>query len=324
MSTTIEWCDETWNPTVGCTRVSDGCDRCYAIGVAHRGLSPRHRGLTKVRPPGARRPGVDWTGDVRLVHEAISRPLRWRKRRRVFVNSMSDLFHERVPDHFIDSVFAVMLITSLHECRGGHTYLLLTKRPESALVYLTAPALAERLAKEAGQMMEDGDGWHDAIWNHVREHGPTHKLIHLGVSAEDQAAWDKRVPLLLECPASVRWVSIEPQLGPIDMRGPVFRRGRIGTGRMWADAINHLDWIVCGGESGPGARPFDVAWARSIIDQCQEEATPVFIKQLGSQPRMRPRGKQMVVSLTLVDRKGGDPSEWPADLRVREYPEVTP
>lgn len=342
MTSSIEWLmnpdgseGETWNPVVGCSRVSPGCDNCYAMGVAHRNLSEQHRGLTKLRPKNASRPGVDWTGEVRTVHKALRLPLRWRKTRRVFVNSMSDLFHPGVPDHFIDSVFAVMLITSLHESRGGHTYLLLTKRPERALAYLTAPDLAERIAREAGQMMEDGDGWHDTIWSHVREHGPTHERIQLGVSAEDQATWDERVPVLLQCPAAVRWVSVEPQLGLIDP----------------CHHLVALDWIVVGGESGPRARPFDVGWARAIVEECCDAKVPVFVKQLGARPMTRanrpdemhgravngpdlewPLGTRFTTApghmgthwqgrwARLKDRKGKDMAEWPPDLRVRQYP----
>jgi protein gp37 len=205
--TTIEWTEATWNPLVGCSRVSAGCQRCYAERLVHRGLAPQHRGLTKLVGGEPR-----WTGEVRLVESALSLPLRWKTPRRVFVNSLSDLFHESVPDEWVLSIFEVM---------GGawwHTYQLLTKRPERMA------AVIERINPT---LREQGRAPFGPVWKHVW----------LGVSVEDQATADERIPLLLETPAEVRWVSAEPLLGPVDF-SPWF------PPRQPA-----LDWVVVGGES---------------------------------------------------------------------------
>jgi protein gp37 len=344
MATAIEWCDETWNPVVGCSRVSAGCDHCYAMGVAHRGLRPEHGGLTKMRPKDAKRPGVDWTGKVLAVPERLGTPLRWRKPRRVFVNSMSDLFHEALPFEFVAAVFGVMAACP------QHTFLVLTKRPARALEFFAWLHRETRdpdgewwgvggvLQVMAGAHWPDlpedeGDGIETGRFAQLVEVGEEWRPwplanVHFGVSAEDQATWDERVPLLLQCPAAVRWVSVEPMLGPIDMHTRVIG----GT------ALGFLNWIVVGGESGPGARMFDVAWARSLVQHCRDVRTPVFVKQLGAQPidaLDRDRwptgtafgepvlhGSQWRARVKLRDRKGGDMAEWPADLRVRELPEV--
>lgn len=323
-ATTIAWSDDVWNFLVGCSRVNASCDGCYAMGQAHRKMSPQHEGLTVLRPKTASRPGVDWNGKVNVVMEKIREPLRWRKPRRVFVNSMSDLFHHAVPQHVLDQAFAVMLITSLHESRGGHTYQCLTKRPSRMLAYLTNPRLRGRLALAAGRMMEDGDGWHDRIDQYIGVFGPVHPLIQLGVSVGCQAEADEFVPILQDTPAGLRWVSYEPAHGPVDfMRGGWLccRDGDVGG--------PHVDWIVVGGESGPKARRFDLAWARSTIEQCRGSGTKVFVKQLGSRPissnpdDKRHCGDTMLPSpfrMKIDDRAGADPSEWPEDLCVREWP----
>ena len=151
MSTEIAWTDETWNITVGCSRVSDGCTNCYAERFAHRGLRPEHRGLTVAGPKGPR-----WTGEVRCLPERLETPLRWRKPRRVFVDSMSDLFHEKVPDEFIDRVFAVMALCP------QHTFQVLTKRPERMLEFLSYKNADRRIGAAVLQ-------WH-------RSQGPEYRL----------------------------------------------------------------------------------------------------------------------------------------------------
>jgi protein gp37 len=230
---------------------------------------------------------------VRLVEEALDRPLNWKKPRRIFVNSMSDLFHEAVPDDWLDSIFRAMMHAP------QHIYQILTKRPERMLAYLR----------------DQGLGW---PWRHVW----------LGVSVEDQATADERIPLLLQTPAAVRWVSYEPALGPVSFRWaswePWNARKDRGEALNHLDGLRRLDWIVVGGESGPGARPFDYAWARSTITQCRTAGVPVFVKQLGARGwNTPPPGETRRMQDVFVkprDRKGGDPTEWPEDLRVREYP----
>jgi protein gp37 len=355
--TTIEWCDVVWNPIVGCSRVSAGCEHCYAERVAHRGMSAQHRGLTVMGKKGPR-----WTGEVRFLPERLAEPLSWRKPRRVFVNSMSDLFHERVSDEQIAAVFGVMAATP------QHAYQILTKRPERArdfmrwivgqdlaiedldgctpgLLHANAAALAEE-ARVGGRQRLHMESCADPS-------GPWPlPNVWLGVSVEDQRAADERIPLLLGTPAARRWVSYEPALGPIDFRewtDPYAQRQCLARYGRWGTCVDcpctsdgvrpelcvnterydhhlsetslhpRLDWIVVGGESGPGARPFDIAWARSTIEQCRSAGVPVFVKQLGAMPRWSDTPPPQW-SERIVDRKGGDPSEWPADLRVREVP----
>jgi protein gp37 len=341
MSTSIEWCDEVWNPVLGCTRVSAGCDHCYAMGVAHRKMSPQHVGLTKLRPKDARRPGVDWTGEVRTLPERLGEPLRWRKSRRVFVNSMSDLFHPIVPFEFIAAVFGVCASTP------HHTYLMLTKRdPRPFYAWMDDQAATAKYASTSaphGFVAMDAAtrlfAAHELEYGRLGGPGPWPlPNVHIGVSAEDQATFEERVPPLLQCPAAVRWVSAEPLLGPIEMRQnlPAER-----TLRWYEPMIGKLDWIVVGGESGPGARPNVIDWTRAIIGQCRDAGVPVFHKQVGARPydallqhgNEWPTGDDGVswritdtvdgyARVVLRDRKGGDMAEWPNDLKVRELPEV--
>ena len=285
----IEWTDATWNPVRGCAVVSPGCTNCYAMKQAHRfsGKGRPYAGLTKMT-----RGGPVWTGEVRAVPELLDQPLRWKKPRRVFVNSMSDLFHQDVPVEFIQRVWAIM---------GGaprHTFQILTKRPKK-MMRLCSNTL------------------------------PTYPNVWLGVSVEDQQRADERIPLLLQTPAAVRWISAEPLLGPLDLLGDLTKHYRDADGPK-----RGLDWVVVGGESGPGARPFDIAWARDIVRQCKAASVPCFIKQLGAVTLTNgvqrpgewwPRTSSFVDTgrgdfrAILRDRKGGDPAEWPADLRVREF-----
>lgn len=306
MSTSIEWTDETWNPVTGCTKVSAGCKHCYAEAVFPRAYKADTVPLRRAdgSPSGVFR-GRRFT-DVVTHPERLSQPLRWRRPRRVFVNSMSDLFHEDVPRTFIDAVWSTMA-----EARH-HIFQILTKRPARMLEFMR-----DRKNK----------GW-KADWRN----------IWLGVSVEDQESANERIPLLLQTPAAVRFVSYEPALGPVDfVRGgwsflePL--RPPPGNKTGWDRG---LDWIIVGGESGPKARPFDVAWARSVIEQCKAAGVPVFVKQLGARPIAYADPlptEQSAESIArhgeydpdplefrLRDRKGGDPAEWPRDLRVREFP----
>jgi protein gp37 len=312
--TSIEWTDATWNPTRGCSRVSEGCRNCYAERMALRFMGPGQpfEGFAKVIAPrdsldrvGGRRNG--WNGSVKLVPSKLDEPLRWRKPRRVFVNSMSDLFHEALSDVAIATVFGVMRETP------EHTFQVLTKRAARMLTWTT--------------------GMHGA---HFSLPLPN---VWLGVSVEDQRTADERIPLLLQTPAAVRFISYEPALGPVDLRPYValldvlccprcgFRTNRKTELDCPNDGVAlgpdvRLDWVIVGGESGPGARPFDLAWARSIVYQCREASVPVFVKQLGAQwARIGANHRQIGRhSAKRVSPKGGDPSEWPEDLRVREFP----
>jgi protein gp37 len=322
----IEWCDATWQPVIGCTRVSPGCDHCYAISVVHRGMSPQHRGLTKLRPKDASRPGVDWNGTVRLQPEKLAEPLRWKKPRRVFVCSLADLFHDAVPFEYIAAVFGVMAACP------QHTFLALTKRPARALEFFAW--LAERGDGVHGPRMEPDY----VCWLHSEKHtGPFARTawplpnVHLGTSVEDQQRADERIPTLLQCPAALHWVSAEPLLGPVTLAKPMHTgagdHDRIGR-KTWSNAMYHLGWVVVGGESGPGARPFNIDWAYQLLEQARGLPTRVFVKQLGSSPQIVSEDIDQdgyVIGtrtdrLLLADRKGGDMSEWPDDICVREVP----
>lgn len=340
--TSIEWTDETWNPTVGCSRVSAGCENCYAERVAHRGMSEQHRGLTVLGKHGPR-----WNGTVRFLPDRLGEPRRWRKPRRVFVNSMSDLFHEKVADAQIAAVFGVMAACP------EHTFQVLTKRPKRARKWFET--IDSESHWDCLKACEEQAAWllHTDLALGAEWPLPN---VWLGVSVEDQATADERIPWLLDCPAAVRFVSYEPALGWVDF-------GAFLDGD-WLDVPREerapgLDWIIVGGESGPGARPFDVAWARSTIAQCKVAGVPCFVKQLGANVRTRnddnftidedppdeefppwpmrlvaddriednPNGLReeyqgAPVRVRLQDRKGGDMAEWRADLRVREFPEA--
>lgn len=317
----IQWTDKTWNPVRGCSLVSAGCKNCYAMKQAHRFSGPggKYEGLTELGPNGPR-----WNGKIRLVPEALEQPLRLRKPSRIFVNSMSDLFHESVSDEFIARVFSVMAEAD------RHTFQVLTKRPERMAATVRT---IKRVVAEDWERFDGGRfTWPlPNIW--------------LGVSVEDQKTADQRIPLLLQTPAAVRFVSYEPALGPVHFGGALYRRlGCEGAQPdpeclECRDACGKLDWIIVGGESGPKARPFELAWARQTVSQCKAAGVPVFVKQIGSHPfseRQEPgwatlykdrHGQEPSGHFAphfLNDSHGGNWDEWPEDLRVRQFPEAQP
>jgi protein gp37 len=293
----IEWTDATWNPTRGCSRVSEGCRNCYAERVAARfsGKGQPYEGLA------VQRRGSKWTGEVRLVPGRLADPLRWRKPKRVFVNSMSDLFHEKLSNEEIGAVFGVMAACP------QHTFQVLTKRPERMREWFAgggddfdiASAACARLAR-VGFDTGCGSAFDPDEWPLPN--------VWLGVSAEDQATADARIPLLLETPASVRFVSYEPALGPVNLGDHLILD-------HWASAPCRIDWVIAGSESGPGARPAELDWFRSVRDQCAAAAVPFFFKQWvgwrdGGEPLDNPRGTgRGKVSLPVLD--GSQHVEWP-------------
>ncbi|SKL67286.1 bacteriophage protein gp37 [Mycobacteroides abscessus subsp. massiliense] len=255
--TGIEWTDATWNPVTGCDKVSPGCDRCYAETFAERWRGTRGHYFE--------------TGfDVQLRPDKLDLPLRWTKPRRIFVNSMSDLFHDSVPDAYIGSVFDVMARAE------QHTFQILTKR------HGRMRALLRKWEQEGAESVERGElhpkygaaAWRrrDGLWCTPRVWPLPN--VWLGVSAEDQKRADLRIPALLDTPAAVRFVSAEPLLGPIDLHGDPIGKDSV----FW---IGHLDWVIVGGESGPGARPMHPDWARSLRDQCIAAGVPFLFKQWG-------------------------------------------
>ena len=305
----IEWTEASWNPIAGCSVLSPGCTNCYAMRQAGGRLrsTAKFAGLT--RPT---KVGPVWTGVMRFWEKALEQPLRWKDPHRIFVNSMSDLFHESVPTEWIDRIFAIMALCPQHQ------FQVLTKRAEQMRDYISgmkslfAGGIPERLADIALTI--------PSAPPNIIDRWPLPNL-HLGVSVEDQQRADERIPVLLDTPAAVRWISAEPLLGPVDlMTITVKARGmtHIFPSLTTTGFGNPpLDWVVIGGESGPHARPFSMEWARSIITQCREAQTPVFMKQVG---RWAGEVKDGVWHNRLYAHKGGAMDEWPADLRVREYP----
>ncbi|MGP4114624.1 phage Gp37/Gp68 family protein [Streptomyces sp. 4N509B] len=313
MSTTIEWTNETWNPTTGCDRISPGCDNCYALTMARR---LKAMGQTKYQTDG--NPVTSGPGFGLATHrDALTEPLRWKKPRKVFVNSMSDLFHARVPRAFLAQVFAVMAATP------QHTYQILTKRPERAARILTDRCTCGT-GHPNGEHFRSEMEWaatsHSPTYVPGLEHGIYHRSgwplpnVWIGTSVEDQKRADLRVPALLDTPAAVRFLSCEPLLGPVDLKRAVSTRGSERGHGLTASFVHTgdccrkfhgIDWVIVGGESGHGARPMDIKWAESLVHQCQVADVPVFVKQLG----IRAGGKQH-----------HDIDSFPEALRVREFP----
>lgn len=308
--TGISWTDETWNPVVGCSIISPACTNCYAMAAAH-GIQAKNAGSRrKAMETGAKVPPEThylgttkvvngkpvWTGKLALAPDHIvTAPLRWKRPRRVFVNSMSDLFHEDMPEEWIDNVFAIMALSP------QHTFQILTKRPERMREYLQ-PTGYDRVGQIACQLMgpivsHDDSPMADEIWDlmeRARERNPTKPLyqrwplpnVWLGVTAEDQARADERIPHLLTTPAAVRFVSAEPLLGPIDFHSALCRE--TGSCPTCPRCLGGLDWVIVGGESGPSARPTHPDWVRSIRDQCAAADVAFHFKQWGEWRPHRP------------------------------------
>lgn len=330
--TTISWTKEVWNFLLGCSRDNEECDRCYAMRVAHRGMDPSHRGLTKIRPKGSVHAGVDWNGEVRFLPERLGIPLRWKKARKVFVNSMSDLFHPRVPFEVIAASLMVMAACP------QHTFQVLTKRAARARAFFV-------------WLSEQGD----TVWNTLHACAEKHMLpedfkqledrlgfpawplpnLHLGVSAGRQETADAKVFDLLHCPAAVHWVSMEPLLGAVDLTQLNIGDGQILnalTGHIYLPphrgiffAPNKITWVVPGGESGGGARACDLDWIRALASQCERFKTPLFVKQIGARPVFFPGDpvtgyEGIAQQWPINDAKGEAMAEWPKDLRVRQWP----
>jgi protein gp37 len=288
--TKITWTEATWNPIRGCSKVSAGCAHCYAESMASRFCGPGqpYEGLIDgAEPDGGGEPGGPtrghWNGTVRLVPEHLDDPLRWRRPRRIFVNSMSDIFHEALSFQDIAAIFGVMAAAP------QHTFQILTKRAarmeawfrwieQEATGLLTLPLAPQLIAADEAQTRL-GRRWTVAsptVWPLPN--------VWVGVSVEDQTAAHERIPFLLRIPAAVRWLSCEPLLGPVDLtaiptQGPdpipmnVLRRPSVFA--------PHIHWVVAGGESGPLARPMHPDWPRGLRNQCAHAGTPYLMKQLG-------------------------------------------
>jgi len=280
---------------VGCSKVSEGCANCYAERLVNGRLRHRY---------------PDGFEAVRLHPDRLDQPLRWRKQRRVFVNSLSDLFHDQVPDEFIVRVFDVMI--TAHQ----HTFQVLTKRPGRMASFVRRYLAGAFTASSSRGPLTFGVEPPPNIW--------------LGSSVEDQRWANVRIPKLLSVPAAVRFLSCEPLLGPVDLGTRLYPATcPSGCGCRCPDDADArecgcagpcctaawnpapgIDWVIVGGESGPGARAMDLAWAADLIEQCQDAGVAVFVKQLGS----------MWARSQNADPKGGDWAYWPPDLRIRQFP----
>ncbi len=269
--TSIEWTTDVWNPTTGCDRTSPGCDHCYALTLAKR---LKGMGSTKYQTDGDPRTSGPGFG-VAMHPDALDVPLRWTKRRKVFVNSMSDLFHDKVPDEFIARVWVTMAAAS------QHTFQILTKRHARMRSLLSSPEFQMLAGRAAFDFMKEHKrpvNWHWPLRN-----------VWLGVSVEDQHWADIRIPALLGTPAVVHWLSCEPLLGPLDLRRYLPGEGfppcgyEHGGDRLATECWQCISpqWVVVGGESGHNARPMHPDWARSLRDQCQAADVPFFLKQWG-------------------------------------------
>jgi protein gp37 len=294
--TSIEWTERTWNPIVGCTIATRGCTNCYAMRAAWRMANnpqtPQYHSTAKLVNG-----NPVWTGKMNRAPKALLEPLKRRKPTTYFVNSMGDLFHEDIPDEWIDEVFAVMALCP------QHTFQVLTKRAERMRDWCNRT--------KAGDFV--GAPTHEIAFNAEMERPGTINAesalrvqdqrfifhtwplanVWLGVSTEDQKSADERIPLLLDTPAAIRFVSAEPLLGPVNLL-VTDRHGHdicalrgIGVDPTDPDGpdefyrTNKLDWVIVGGESGPGARPMHPDWAVDLISQCKWAGVPVLFKQWG-------------------------------------------
>ncbi len=313
--TKIQWTESTWNPVVGCSKVSAGCDNCYAERMAYRLACMGQEKYQRVihTPEADFRDVGTWVGYAYCDESALEIPLHWKKPRRIFVCSMGDLFHESVPFEFIDKVMGTMILSKAQTSRRYsdrfHIYQLLTKRPEIALEYYKSSPWP-RISK----YLDDKYNWN---WGAGKEWYPEN--VWLGVTAENQEMADKRIPILLQIPAAVRFVSIEPMLEAINFRWRPYAHQATGeTYRQYLDrkgstneyeALRKLDWVIVGGESGAGRRWCDNKWVRSIAEQCKTAGVPVFVKQLHSVHYNNP---------TVIK----DINQFPEELRIRKYPQI--
>jgi protein gp37 len=343
VETGIQWTDSTWNVVRGCSKVSAGCKNCYAEREANRHGGPGrpYEGLVK---------DGRWTGEVRLIEKHLLDPLRWQKPRRVFVNSMSDLFHEEVADETIDRIFAVMALAPRHQ------FQVLTKRAERMQAYLSTPKRQATVLGCAWEMLGNTK-YRLTKYRHENVVSRPWPLPNawMGVSAADQETLESRLDHLHRTPAAVRFLSLEPLVGAIDLEGAgAIERDSVGgntPGEGESFTRGLLDWVIVGGESGPGARPCDVVWVERIVADCGTAGVPCFVKQLGgnaTDARLRdvwgPTGKHHYtrpfgdplldeamecdgytvtdhkLSRLIAAKKGDSPEQWPEHLRVQEWP----
>jgi protein gp37 len=326
--TKIQWTDETANWIVGCTKIrakgakQSGCDNCYAATAANSARLQQFDQYKAVVDGNG-----NWNGNIEFVPKVLDGLLKGKRSRRVFAPSMSDPFHPGVKTEWLDQFIATAALTP------HITYQVLTKRPEPMYEYITNLLTEERFRpfcndqaellaakkvswpkcvfdpktdvdedddleacleihlfdclQQAFEENTDSEPWADQVLQN----------LHLGVSVENQAAADERIPWLIKTPAKVRFLSMEPLIEPVFLGRP---------------NLKHIDWVIVGGESGKNARKLELNWVRAIQDECFDLGVKYFFKQAGS--NVWDGGRQ----LKLRDRKGGDMAEWPEDLRIRE------
>lgn len=332
---TIEWTDRTLNPLVGCYHASAGCKNCYAEAASKTGRLQQfsqYHGVVNEQG--------HWTGKINFVPEQLEKLFKFRKPTRVFMPSMSDPFHPAVKEEWLDQIFAAIALNP------QVTVQMLTKRPERMLEYISS-LRGVKLRSGLIRLRNQLEGIQDARYTELTEDLLPLKNLYLGVSVENQKAADDRIPLLLQTPSALRFLSVEPLLEAVDLTkrqlngnqynyllnswNPCGGGARGATaGGLIAASQSKIDWVIVGGESGPGARPFYLDWARSLIQQCQSANVPIFMKQLGSNvwDKCPPPAHlaelglidESYCQLKLRDRKGESPNEWPDYLRVREFP----
>lgn len=321
-NTTIEWCDHTWSPWRGCTKVSPGCANCYAETLSKRNpavLGQWGKGKPRVLAKNWKNP-VKWNaggsicgecGEATHGDRCFRGQCRGKTHRPKVFPSLCDWLDDEV-----DSVWLydfIKLIVQTPNLR----WLLLTKRPENFVSRLRAAQAS--CTVDPLDIVDRIDAWISG------ERIPLN--VWVGTSVEDQTRADERIPALLQIPAVGRFLSVEPLLGDVDVE----RRHRPHSqdGRpMWPTSepmLFGIDWVIIGGESGPGARPCNVNWIRSLVRQCKDASVPVFVKQMGSLPYVMRQGADGMPLdehyVALAHAKGGDPAEWPEDLCVRQFPE---
>ena len=332
--TKIGWTEEVWNPTRGCSLKSPGCVNCYAMRQARRMDVPggHYEGLTVLGPKGPL-----WSGRVELAPPTVlAQPLSWRKPRVVFVNSMSDLFHEGLDYADVAGILGIMVKAQ------PSVFQVLTKRADRMLDFqrwLVATAeswhdlddefdivdaLGEVMRHNANRLLE---GYAEIDVLHMEGYWPLPN-VWWGISTENQATLDERLPYLEKIHGVVRFLSCEPLLEGLSF-WPKHTVEQMAAGHkngsFYPTRLHHVDWVIVGGESGYGARRFHIEWLRGIVNQCSEVGVPVYAKQLGLRPyhRLRP-GEDHMRRLKLKDRKGEDVSEWPAKVpRCRDFPPAT-
>ncbi|MFN6559982.1 MAG: DUF5131 family protein [Nostoc sp. ChiSLP01] len=305
--TNIQWTDVTSNPIHlvkpdgshgghWCKKVSPGCANCYSEAQNNNGFFSFASHLEYVG---------DAPDNLIFDEEVCKKWLSWRKPKKIFVCSMTDLFGEWVENEWIDKVFGYM--ASAH----WHTFHVLTKRPERAIAYFQRHNLAQSI-KDASDLVCKPELPLKNVW--------------FGITCENQAMADKRIPLLLETPAAVKWLSVEPILENIDLK---FGSWDVDvdddtTRSIYVPNENNLvDWVVLGGESGKNARSCHIVWVRSLVRQCQDASIPVFVKQLGSKPlhiQYIEREPKHKYRYKISGNKGGKIQEFPEDLQIREFP----